>query len=156
MSNIPSNVGERTASELYGMLFNYGLMGSLLVQVYHYYTSFPKDKSGIKAIVYTLLILEFAQTIIMSYFAYTIFGSGYGNLAVFDKSALEWFPICVLGALIAGIVQLFYAHRLYVLCGSKLVGSMVALVSLRFSSPIHGLYSSSSQHCKLDLVSAKE
>ncbi|KAK7471210.1 hypothetical protein VKT23_002619 [Stygiomarasmius scandens] len=129
MSNIPSNVGERTAPELYGMFFNYGLMGSLLVQVYHYYASFPRDKNGIKAIVYTLLTLELAQTIIMSYFAYTIFGSGYGNIAVFDKSALEWFPVCILGALIAGIVQLFYAHRLYRLFGSKLVGLLVVLLA---------------------------
>jgi len=35
----------------------------------HYYASFPRDKNGIKVIVYTLLTLELAQTIIMSYFA---------------------------------------------------------------------------------------
>jgi len=72
------------------MFFNFGLMGSLLAQVCklyvaifgnfrfslpfirfkdHYYTSFPRDKHGVKVIVYTLLILELAQTMIMSYCA---------------------------------------------------------------------------------------
>jgi len=112
------------------MLFNYGLMGSLIVQVYHYYTSFPKDSTATKAIVYTLFLLELTQTGIMSYFAYTIFGSGYGNLVVFDKSALEWFPVCILGSLIAGIVQLFYAHRLYIFSSSKIAGGIISLLAL--------------------------
>ncbi|KAJ7139085.1 hypothetical protein C8R44DRAFT_763872 [Mycena epipterygia] len=129
-SEIPPNVGQRTAPELYGMLFNFGLMGSLAVQVYHYYQSFPKDRISTKAIVYVVFVLELAQTTIMSYFAYTIFGSGYGNLGVFDKSALEWFPVCILGSLIAGIVQAFYAYRLHTFSGSKFAGGAVALLAL--------------------------
>ncbi|KAK7443466.1 hypothetical protein VKT23_015639 [Stygiomarasmius scandens] len=95
----------------------------------HYYTSFPSDRNSVKAIVYTLLILELAQTAIMSYCAYTIFGSGYGNLEAFNSSRLTWFPVCILGSLIAGIVQLYYAHRLYLLFGSKIMGSLVALLA---------------------------
>ncbi|KAJ7660354.1 hypothetical protein DFH06DRAFT_1044088 [Mycena polygramma] len=127
---IPPNVGERTTPELFGMLFNYGLMGSLLVQVYHYYLAFPKDRTSTKAIVYTLFVLELTQTGIMSYFAYTIFGAGYGNLDVFDKSALEWFPVCILGSIIAGIVQLFYGYRLHAFSGSRIAGGIVTLLAL--------------------------
>ncbi|KAJ7139271.1 hypothetical protein C8R44DRAFT_693717 [Mycena epipterygia] len=127
---IPSNIGERAAPELYGMFFNYALIGSLTIQVYHYYQSFPKDRTSTKVIVYLLFVLGLAQTTIMSYFAYTMFGSGYGNLAVFDKSALEWFPVCILGSLIAGIVQGFHAHRLYTFSGSKIAGGTVALLAL--------------------------
>jgi len=112
------------------MLFNYGLMGSLLIQVYHYYGAFPKDRTSTKAIVYTLFVLELAQTGIMSYFAYTIFGSGYGNLDVFDRSALEWFPVCILGSIIAGIVQLFYAYRLRAFSGSWIAGGIVTVLAL--------------------------
>ncbi|KAJ7240660.1 hypothetical protein B0H12DRAFT_1237275 [Mycena haematopus] len=127
---IPPNIGQRTAPELFGMLFNYGLMGSLLVQVYHYYQAFPKDRTSTKAIVYTLFILETAQTGMMTYFAYTIFGSGYGNLEVFDKSALEWFPVCILGSIIAGIVQLFYAYRLRAFSGSWIAGGVVTFLAV--------------------------
>ncbi|KAJ6459073.1 hypothetical protein C8R45DRAFT_1031381 [Mycena sanguinolenta] len=127
---IPPNVGQRTTPELFGMLFNYGLMGSLFVQVYQYYQAFPKDRISTKAIVYTLLILEISQTGIMSYFAYTIFGSGYGNLDVFDRSALEWFPVCILGSIIAGIVQLFYAYRLRAFSGSWIAGGIVTFLAL--------------------------
>ncbi|KAJ7093283.1 hypothetical protein B0H15DRAFT_831903 [Mycena belliarum] len=127
---IPPDIGRRTSPELFGMFFNYGLMGSLLVQVYQYYVAFPRDRALIKAIVYTVFVLELAQTAIMSYFAYTIFGAGYGNTVVFGASALEWFPVCVLGALIAGTVQLFYAHRLQRFSGSRRVAGAVALLAL--------------------------
>ncbi|KAJ7746164.1 hypothetical protein DFH07DRAFT_1063048 [Mycena maculata] len=124
--SIPNGVGARTASELYGMFFNYGLMGSLVVQVYHYYGSFPMDRALTKTIVYVLFALELTQTGIMSYFAYTIFGSGYGNISVFNKSALEWFPVCIL----AGSVQLYYAHRLYSFSGSKIAGGVVTFLAV--------------------------
>ncbi|KAF8169975.1 hypothetical protein K438DRAFT_2024530 [Mycena galopus ATCC 62051] len=127
---IPPDIGKSTAPELFGMLFNYGLMGSLLVQVYHYYLAFPKDRTSTKVIVYTLFVLEVAQTGIMSYFAYTVFGSGYGNLDVFQKSALEWFPVCILGSVIAGTVQLFYAYRLRAFSGSWIASGIVTFLAL--------------------------
>ncbi|KAJ6514771.1 hypothetical protein DFH09DRAFT_1373931 [Mycena vulgaris] len=126
-SEIPPNIGERTAPELFGMLFNFGLMGSLLVQ---YYGSFPKDRKITKAIVYSVFVLELAQTGIMSYFAYTIFGAGYGDLSVFDKSELEWFPVCILGSLIAGIVQLYYAYRLHLFSNSKITTGIVTVLAV--------------------------
>ncbi|KAJ7749898.1 hypothetical protein B0H16DRAFT_1844079 [Mycena metata] len=117
-------------SQLFGMFFNFGLMGSLVVQVYHYYIAFPKDRAVTKALVYTLFVLELTQTGIMTYFAYTVFGAGYGNLDVFEKSALEWFPVCILGSIIAGMVQLFYAHRLFALSGSRIAGGIVAFLAV--------------------------
>ncbi|KAJ7154332.1 hypothetical protein C8R43DRAFT_1000866 [Mycena crocata] len=129
-SEIPPHIGERTAPELFGMFFNYGLMGSLVVQVYQYYSAFPKDRKLTKAIVYTVFILELTQTGIMSYFAYTIFGSGFGNVVEFDKSALEWFPVCILGSLIAGIVQLYYAYRLRLFSSSNVASGIVAVLAV--------------------------
>ncbi|KAJ7660408.1 hypothetical protein DFH06DRAFT_1130294 [Mycena polygramma] len=63
-------------------------------------------------------------------FAYTIFGPGYGNLDVFDKSELERFPVCILGSLVAGIVQLFYVYRVLGFSGSRIIGGAVTLLAL--------------------------
>ncbi|KAK7045001.1 hypothetical protein R3P38DRAFT_2882054 [Favolaschia claudopus] len=112
------------------MFFNFALMGSLLVQVYNYYQAFPKDRISTKCIVYILFVLELAQTIIMTYFAYTIFGAGFGNVETFDRSALEWFPVCILGSIVAGIVQIFYAWRLRSFSGSWIAGGIVAALAL--------------------------
>ncbi|KAJ7602534.1 hypothetical protein FB45DRAFT_966219 [Roridomyces roridus] len=134
---IPPNVGDRITPELFGMFFNWGLMGSLLVQVYNYYCAFPKDRMVTKSVVYSVFVLELAETGIMTYFAYVIFGAGYGDLAVFDKSALEWVPVVLLPTVIAAIVQSFYAQRLYSFSGSKLAGGFVlVLVLLQFSAGI--------------------
>ncbi|KAF8214271.1 hypothetical protein K438DRAFT_1956356 [Mycena galopus ATCC 62051] len=110
---ISPHIGNKTAPELFGMLFNYGLMGSLVVQVYNYYQAFPKDPTFTKSTVYTVLVLE-----------------GMGICMCFYKSALEWFPVCILGSVIAGIVQLFYAHRLRLYSGSWITGGIVAVLAV--------------------------
>ncbi|KAJ3737769.1 hypothetical protein DFJ43DRAFT_1148915 [Lentinula guzmanii] len=96
----------------------------------NYYVHFPNDRSITRLTVCVLFILELSQTIIMSYFAYTIFGSGYGNLIVFDSSAIEWVPVCILGSLVAGIVQLTYAQRVHVSSQSMILTGMVVFLAL--------------------------
>ncbi|KAF8149286.1 hypothetical protein K438DRAFT_1988917 [Mycena galopus ATCC 62051] len=51
----------------------------------HYYQAFPKNRKSTKATVYTVFVLEVAQTGITSYFAYTVVGARYGNLRVFQE-----------------------------------------------------------------------
>ncbi|KAJ7614823.1 hypothetical protein FB45DRAFT_1035624 [Roridomyces roridus] len=77
-ASIPSDIAELTTPrvgspsslellrgpflQLLGMLMNSGLMGSLIVQVYYYYCTFPNDRGIAKATVYAVLCLEFFRT----------------------------------------------------------------------------------------------
>ncbi|KAL0957032.1 hypothetical protein HGRIS_003133 [Hohenbuehelia grisea] len=128
MAPIPG-IGASTGPQLFGFFLNFTLMGALVVQTYHYYVSFPRDRAHIKAIVYSLFVLEMVQTVLMAYSAYKIFGSGYGDLDAFNEIQVDWFSVCILGAIIPGTVQAFYAHRLYMFSGSKIAGGIVLLLA---------------------------
>ncbi|KAJ7627041.1 hypothetical protein FB45DRAFT_1082102 [Roridomyces roridus] len=115
------------------MMINSGLTGSLIVQVFHYYCAFPNDWVVAKAAVYTVFILELLHTALVASASYSIFGSGYGNVAgvpSLSSSWTTWFSGTVLTALIAAIVQTFYAARLYSFSRSKFVAGIVIVLAL--------------------------
>ncbi|KAJ7618050.1 hypothetical protein FB45DRAFT_1103452 [Roridomyces roridus] len=132
---IPDNIGERTTPKLFGMFFNYGLMGALVVQVYQYYCAFPRDPKSTMALVYTLLLLELAETGMMSFHAYRVFGIGYGDLSALNDNTFVWLPAVILPSLTAAIVQTFYAHRVFRFTGFKIAGGgIAALTVLQFGA----------------------
>ncbi|KAK7436210.1 hypothetical protein VKT23_019287 [Stygiomarasmius scandens] len=129
MAPIPG-IGATTGPQLFGFLFNYGLLGALVVQTYHYHLEYPEDRKLLKTIVYTLLFLEVVQSILMSYDAYKIFGEGYGDWEALDINHTDWFTVCILGSIVAGIVQFFYAHRLWLFSKSIIAGGIVSILAL--------------------------
>lgn len=128
MAPIPG-IAASTGPQLFGFLLNYMLMGMLAVQVYYYYISFPRDHFRIKVIVYTVSTLQLAQTILMGYSAYRIFGVGYGDLDALDENQVDWFDVCVLGSIIPSCVEAFYAIRLYSFSKSKLASSIISFLA---------------------------
>ncbi|KAJ7616504.1 hypothetical protein FB45DRAFT_1034822 [Roridomyces roridus] len=124
-----SNVSALTTPSIVGMMINCGLMGSLIVQVFHYYCAFPNDRVIAKTVVYTVFILEILHTTLMGCSSDGVFGSAYGHFP--DAPAwTTWVSATVLTALIAAIVQIFYAARLYSFSGSKIVTGTVILLAL--------------------------
>ncbi|KAJ7627333.1 hypothetical protein FB45DRAFT_1029687 [Roridomyces roridus] len=127
---IPDNIGERTTPKLFGMFFNYGLMGALIVQVYQYYCAFPRDPKSTMAIVYTLCLLELVETGMMTFHAYRVFGTGYGDLGALSDNTFVWLPAVILPSLTAAIVQAFYAHRVFRSTGFRIPGAVIAVLAL--------------------------
>ncbi|KAJ7168901.1 hypothetical protein C8R46DRAFT_1268526 [Mycena filopes] len=89
---------------LLGLLFNWGLLGVLTAQVYIYHVSFPKDKAGLKALVYGIYLLDWAQTCSATYDAFQ----------------------CIIGA----TVQIFYGWRIWIFSKSKVVFGVICLLAL--------------------------
>ncbi|KAJ7605559.1 hypothetical protein FB45DRAFT_486746 [Roridomyces roridus] len=132
-TSMPMSTAELTTQKLLGMMINYGLTGSLIVQVFHYYCAFPNDWIVAKAAVYTVFFLELLHTGLMASSSYSLFGSGYGDVAglpALASSWKTWFSGTVLTGLIAAIVQTFYAARLYSFSRSKFVAGMVMVLAL--------------------------
>ncbi|KAJ7615458.1 hypothetical protein FB45DRAFT_243984 [Roridomyces roridus] len=102
------------------MFFNYGLMGALIVQVFC-----------------TLLLLELAETGMMTFYAYRVFGIGYGDLDALTDNTFVWLPAVILPTLTATIVQACYAHRIFCFAGFKIAGSVIAVLTvLQFGAGI--------------------
>ncbi|KAJ7210915.1 hypothetical protein GGX14DRAFT_363078, partial [Mycena pura] len=90
-------------------ILNWMFMGTLVMQLYTYYQNYPSDQIAVRILVYTLFILDFAQTIMLTHHGWWWIVTSWGTPQVF--SVLVWSAAMIpfMGGLIAGIVQIFYA-----------------------------------------------
>ncbi|KAJ7618013.1 hypothetical protein FB45DRAFT_1103376 [Roridomyces roridus] len=126
----PDTQVDWTTAELFGMFFNYALMGALSVQVYRYYCSFPNDRVVVKVLVFSIFAVQLLETGMMSYAGYTTFGSGYGTAPILNQATSTWLAEAVLPSLVITAVQFFYAYRLYSFSGSRIIRGAVILLSV--------------------------
>ncbi|KIK52371.1 hypothetical protein GYMLUDRAFT_180216, partial [Collybiopsis luxurians FD-317 M1] len=97
---------------LVGIFFNFCLYGVLAIQAYIYHIAFPQDAFRIKALVYSVVAFETAQTIITGVEGFRWFAAGFGNMLVVAKPGLG--PLCVpiMGSIMALTVQVFFCYRI--------------------------------------------
>ncbi|KAJ6604368.1 hypothetical protein DFH09DRAFT_307436 [Mycena vulgaris] len=113
---------------LVGTQANWALLGTLALQVYKFHICFPRESTAIKALVYTIFLLECVQTGITSHFAYSILVTGWGDPSVFVK--LPWSSLAtpIFTGIVSATVQIFFARRIYILKGENIVYRIVAAV----------------------------
>ncbi|KAJ6580184.1 hypothetical protein DFH09DRAFT_1310126 [Mycena vulgaris] len=118
---------------LIGTLLNWGLFGTLSVQVYLYYQAFPNDRLATKCLVYIVFTIDVVQTILITHDAFATFGYGFGDVSAVTKLRLDWVTIPIIGGLVAFVGQSFYAYRIYVLSKSWLIPLLIVTLSLTSS-----------------------
>ncbi|KAF9461111.1 hypothetical protein BDZ94DRAFT_1264621 [Collybia nuda] len=84
----------------------------------------------LKGLVYGLLLVETAQSILIAHDIFTIFATGFGNLAAVQNPQLTWLDGPILAAVVSCTVQIYFARQIYVLSGSKMAGIMIILLAL--------------------------
>ncbi|KAF8185315.1 hypothetical protein K438DRAFT_1974024 [Mycena galopus ATCC 62051] len=123
-----------TAPILAGTQANWALLATLSIQIYTFYSRFPNDRRWIKMLVYTVLLLELAQTGVSSHYAYWILALGWGNTTVLEILPWSCLATPVLIGITAALVQIFFSWRIYVLIGKTLwacvVTSVIVLVRI--------------------------
>ncbi|KAF7299255.1 hypothetical protein MIND_00874200 [Mycena indigotica] len=117
-----------TAPVFVGMQFNWLLLGLLLVQVYYFYHAFPNERWGIKALVYTLLLIDLVETGIGSWATYEMLVKNWGNSQVFFHVTWAAFVQPFTAGLTSTIVQLFFVWRILKLKGSVLIVRLICLL----------------------------
>ncbi|KAF9564538.1 hypothetical protein CPC08DRAFT_248963 [Agrocybe pediades] len=145
MSPVPLNPAEATLLPLalplltslqIGALLTWGLQGVLCVQVYNYYLSFPKDPLYMKALVYTSLVLEVAQTLMVTRDTHVIFSEGYGDLVGLNDLHLLWLTLPIFGGIMGLLCHLTFAYRISVLSESKILAVCAAVSSFVFGGKL--------------------
>ncbi|KAJ6517118.1 hypothetical protein DFH09DRAFT_1048811 [Mycena vulgaris] len=132
-----------TGSLLLGSQFNWGLLGILTLQVYMFHVSFPKERTAIKALVYTTFLLDVLQTALSSHFAFEVLATGWGNPAAITHPPWSNVAVPVTTALVSAPVQVFFAWRIYVLKQKSrftwaVCGLIIALSLIQSSTGIAG------------------
>ncbi|KIM42385.1 hypothetical protein M413DRAFT_70622, partial [Hebeloma cylindrosporum] len=113
-----------------GSLLTWGLQGVLCVQVYNYYLSFPRDPVYMKLLVYSSLALEISQTFMVTHDTFRIFATGYGDFSRLDNIHLLWLTLPILGGVVGLLCHLTFAYRITLLSDSKIIGAVIASLSL--------------------------
>ncbi|KAJ7028771.1 hypothetical protein C8F04DRAFT_1118580 [Mycena alexandri] len=114
---------------LIGLLFNWGLLGVLTTQVYIYHVNFPKDKPILKALVYGIYLLDWAQTCSATYDAFQWFVYGWGDISVLYLVYTDFLNVPLLSSIIGALVQIFYGWRIWIFSKSKVLFGVVCLLA---------------------------
>ncbi|KAK0495039.1 hypothetical protein EDD18DRAFT_1355039 [Armillaria luteobubalina] len=113
-----------------GYLLNWGLFGTLSIQLYLYYLAFPKDRRFVKSLVYGIYIIELVQTILIAHNAFALFGYGFGDLEVLAEIHVDWLVVPIMTAIVTFVGQCFYAYRIFILSKSRIIPAFVICVAL--------------------------
>jgi len=126
---IPPNIAHITAPLLLGVLWNWCLYGTLIVQVYVYSYNFPEDKRHVKLLVYTVFFLETIQTALAGADVYHWFISGYGDMNHLAAPVTTAFDIPILESMVSLCGEFYFVYRIWML-GGKGSGWFCLLICL--------------------------
>jgi len=112
-----------------GTILNWALFGTLLVQVYIYFSVFAKDRTWLKLLVVLIVFLESVETFSNIRDMAHVFGAGWGNMDVLDDVGWAWFSVPVMGAIIASVCQTFYSWRIYKIGHNLYFPALIVLIS---------------------------
>ncbi|KAK0194323.1 hypothetical protein F5146DRAFT_430732 [Armillaria mellea] len=145
MQPVPAGypVAELSGPIIVGCLLNWGLFGTLSVQLYLYYLAFPDDRRFTQYLVYGIYVIEVVQTMFITHDVFATFGYGFGDLDSLTANHLYWFTVPIMIAISAGIGQIFYAYRIFVLSKSRILSIFIICISLPnfVASIFTGIYS---------------
>ncbi|KAK0223764.1 hypothetical protein IW262DRAFT_1492718 [Armillaria fumosa] len=145
MRPIPAgySIAELSGPLIVGFLLNWGLFGTLSVQLYLYYLAFPNDRRFIKYLVYGIYVIEFAQTMLVAHDMFAMFGYGFGDVDALTRSNFNWPTVPIMSAVVAGVGQVFYAYRIHIVSNSRTIPIFVICISLTsfVAAIITGVYS---------------
>ncbi|GJE98656.1 hypothetical protein PsYK624_148910 [Phanerochaete sordida] len=127
---LPADMAPIAGPLLLGYLFNWGLYGVLSVQVYLYHISFPNDGRIAKALVYSVFLIETAQTILVTHDAFNAYAKGFGNLVALGSAQMEWLAVPIFSGIVSATVQMYYAYRVSLLSGSRVLGLAICVIAL--------------------------
>ncbi|PBK82338.1 hypothetical protein ARMGADRAFT_1038666 [Armillaria gallica] len=144
MQPVPAGypIAELSGPIIVSALLNWELLGTLSVQLYLYYLAFPDDRRSIKYLVYGIYVIEFVQTMLISHDVFATFGYGFGDMDALTAEHLYWFTIPIMSAVAAGVGQVFYAYRIFVLSKSQIIPIFIICISLinSVASVLAGIY----------------
>ncbi|KAK0194331.1 hypothetical protein F5146DRAFT_431531 [Armillaria mellea] len=121
-------IAEVSGPYIIGCLLNWGLFGTLSVQLYLYYLAFPNDSRFLKYLVYGIYVIESVQTILVAHDTFAMFGYGFSDMDALTRLNYNWVTVPITSAVAAGIGQVFYAYRVFVVSKSRTISIFIICI----------------------------
>ncbi|KAJ7485530.1 hypothetical protein FB451DRAFT_59231 [Mycena latifolia] len=103
-------------------------MGTLIVQCYYYNQNFPQDIKVIRVLVYTIFFLELVQTATTTHQAWWYLVTNWNQPSALLQFPWSFMTVPVMAGIIAAVVQLFYAWRIWTLSSHTIIRACVYLI----------------------------
>ncbi|KAF7358028.1 Glycoside hydrolase [Mycena venus] len=111
--HLPFSLNATVGALEIGVLCSMFLFGVLTVQVYIYFTQFPRDPNGFKSMVAMVWLLDLGHTIAICHCIYTITVTNYGQPVVLALPPKSLDISIFLSGLIGPLEQGWFTYRLY-------------------------------------------
>ncbi|KAJ7271652.1 hypothetical protein C8J57DRAFT_1319460 [Mycena rebaudengoi] len=98
-------------------------------QVYIYHLNFPMDSRALKAMVYIVYVLDWAQTCAATYDAFQWFVYGWGDIPTLYGVFTDFLNVPILSSIIGSIVQIYFGWRIWTIAHSWITFAVVGLLS---------------------------
>ncbi|KIP10607.1 hypothetical protein PHLGIDRAFT_125469 [Phlebiopsis gigantea 11061_1 CR5-6] len=115
---------------LIGVFLNTALYGVMITQVRDYYDGFPKDPLWMKIFVAVLLLAETLNSAFNMSWIYTVLVNHFGDMAALAQVDWLFSSEQAMAGIIATMVQLFFAWRLYVVTKNWWIVGLVVISSV--------------------------
>jgi len=103
-----------------GAIVTSALYGLTTLQTYFYFLYYPKDTSGVKALVSVIWILDTLHVALMTHSVYYYLVTNYSNQSAIAVGHWSLFVSIALNVMIAFLVQCFFTKRIFQLSSMRL------------------------------------
>ncbi|KAK0465915.1 uncharacterized protein EV420DRAFT_1759219 [Desarmillaria tabescens] len=125
-----SEISDPFGGVVVSIFISFLLLGAVFVQVYIYFDRYPKDNIWLKAFVIVLFTLDVLDSVFVLMWIYNLLIDNFGNPVAFTKT--EWTAVTdpLLEGIIAGMVQGFFAWKIWVLTNNYFYLGVIVLCTL--------------------------
>ncbi|KAK0236217.1 hypothetical protein EDD85DRAFT_1010533 [Armillaria nabsnona] len=136
MQPVPAGypIEELSGPFIVACLLNWGLFGTLSVQLYLCYLAFPNDRRFTKHLVYGIYVIEFVQTTLVAHDMFATYGYGFGDMDALTGMKFNWLTVPIMSAIAACVADLLCIPNLHIV-------EVTNHLDIRHLSMLTGIYS---------------
>ncbi|KAK0452269.1 hypothetical protein EV421DRAFT_1898024 [Armillaria borealis] len=110
------------------------LLGAMIVQLYIYFDRYPKDNIWLKVFIVVLFTLDILNSVFTIMWIYKLLIDNFGNLVALNKSDWTVMTDSLLAGIMAGMVQVFFAWKIWVLTRNYFYVGAIVICALTSSA----------------------
>ncbi|KAK0480705.1 hypothetical protein IW261DRAFT_1135327 [Armillaria novae-zelandiae] len=110
------------------------LLGAMIVQLYIYFDRYPKDRVWLKVFIVVLFTLDILNSVFVIMWVYKLLIDNFGNFAAFTKSDWTVMSDSLLAGIMAGMVQGFFAWKIWILTKNYFYVGVIVICALTSSA----------------------
>ncbi|KAJ6490942.1 hypothetical protein C8R45DRAFT_1096481 [Mycena sanguinolenta] len=111
-------------------ILNWLFMGTLIMQFYTYIQLFPTDKTVLRILVYSLFLVDVAQTVSLTMHGWYFAVTTWGQPAMWDILPWTAAMIPIPCGIISMTVQIFYSWRIWILTSNQFLHGVAILIAV--------------------------